>query len=191
MAVSVSGPGAGGVVERRIAAGSDDAEQRVSNGAIDLSSGDLELVFDGTRQQLVGLRFPNLQIPPGRTIQNAWIQFMTDETGGAAGTLTLHTEATANPGTFTSAANNVGARPRSSASVTWAPGAWNVVGEAGTLQRTPALNSVVQEAVNRPGWNAGNAIVFILSGTGTRWAETFEGRAAGAALLHVEFASGG
>jgi hypothetical protein len=36
----------------------------------------------------------------------------------------------------------------------------------------------------------GNAIVFLVSGSGERTAESFEGRASGAALLHVEYGPG-
>ena len=33
----------------------------------------------------------------------------------------------------------------------------------------------MQEIVNRAGWNSGNAMVFIITGTGVRTAESFEG----------------
>ena len=153
-----------------------------------LTGSDLELAVDGTRAQWVGLRFPNLSIPPGATIQNAWIQLMADEVGTAPVSLTIQGEASANAGGFTATSNNLGARPRTSAAVAWAPAAWNVVGEAGAAQRTPNLTSVVQEIVNRPGWSPGNAMAFIVSGSGTRVAESVEGKPAGAALLHVEYA---
>ncbi len=188
MAVSVIDPNAAGVVERRISAGSDDAEQRISNGAVSVTGSDLELAVDGTRAQWIGLRFPDLSIPPGVTIQNAWIQLMADEVGIAPVSLTIQGEASANATGFTATSNNVGARPRTGAAVAWAPDVWNSVGEAGAAQRTPNLTSVVQEIVNQPGWSPGNAMAFILGGSGTRTAESLEGKPAGAALLHVEYA---
>ena len=192
MAVNVLDPNAPGVIDRRITVGSDDAEQRLSNGAVALTSGDLNLAVDGTRAQLVGLRFPNLPIPAGATIQNAWLQFMTDEVDSSTVTpnLTIQIEATANPGTFTAASNNLGSRPRSGTSVAWSPPGWLLVREAGAAQRTPNLAALVREAVTRSGWVPGNAIVFFVSGTGERTAESFEGRASGAALLHVEYGPG-
>jgi hypothetical protein len=190
MVVSVLDPNAGGVIDQRLTVGSDDAEQRISNGAVALSGGDLNMGFDVTRAQLVGMRFQGLQIPAGATIQSAWIQFMTDEVGSSAASLTIQTEATVNPAAFTATANNIGARPRSAASVAWSPPAWTLVREAGAAQQTPSLVSLVQEAVNRPGWAPGNAMVFIVSGSGERTAESFEGRASGAALLHVEYGPG-
>jgi hypothetical protein len=64
------------------------------------------------------------------------------------------------------------------------------VGEAGLDQRTPDITSVVQEIVNRLGWVSGNSLAIIVSGTGARTAESFEGDSAGAPLLHVEYDPG-
>jgi hypothetical protein len=76
---------------------------------------------------------------------------------------------------------------RTAASVAWSPPAWSLVGESGAAQRTPDLTALVQEVVNRPGWDFGNAMVFLVSGSGTRTAESFDGSAASAPLLHVEY----
>jgi hypothetical protein len=46
---------------------------------------------------------------------------------------------------------------------------------------------VIQEIVNRPGWASGNSLVILISGTGKRVAESFNGDKTGAALLHVEY----
>jgi PKD repeat protein len=190
MAVSVLDPNAPGVIERRIGVGSDDAEQRIRNGAVDVTGGALEIVVASPGPQLVGLRFQDLQIPAGATIQNAWIQFTTRQVTTNAASITIQGEATANPPSFASTSNNIGARPRSAASVSWSPPGWSVVGASGTAQRTPTLTSLVQEAVNRTGWSPGNAMVFILSGSGTRTAEAFDRLPSGAPLLHVEYGPG-
>jgi hypothetical protein len=115
---------------------------------------------------------------------------MTSAVDSGAVALTIQIETTENPATFAATSGDLGARPRSAASVAWSPPPWTLVGEAGAAQRTPSLVDLVQEAVNGPGWAAGNAMVFILSGSGTHRAESFEGRAAGAALLHVEYGPG-
>jgi PKD repeat protein len=44
--------------------------------------------------------------------------------------------------------------------------------------------------VRRPGWASGNALVLIVNGTGHRTAYAFDGKAAGAPLLHVEYSTG-
>ena len=44
----------------------------------------------------------------------------------------------------------------------------------------------MQEIVNRGGWTAGNSMAFIITGTGVRTAESFDGLFA--PVLHVTFA---
>jgi hypothetical protein len=66
-----------------------------------------------------------------------------------------------------------------------------VVGEAGVDQRTEDVSTIIQEIVNRPGWASGNAVVLIITGNGTRWAESYNGDAAGAPMLHLEVEPGG
>jgi len=185
--VNVIDPTAAATVERRITVGSDDVEERISNGTMYLTGSDLELGADGANAQLLGLRFPNLAIPPGANIRAAWIQFMADETGASAASLTIQAEASANPVTFTAAVRDASNRPRTATAVAWTPASWDVVGAAGAAQRTADLAVLVQEQVNRPGWATGNAMVFLVTGTGTRTAEPFDGKVAGAPLLHVEY----
>ena len=170
----------------RITVGSDDVEESAT-GSFYGTSSDLELVYDGSNQ-LVGLRFPGLAVPVGARITDAWVQFEADEAQSEATALTIRAQAADNPPTFTSA-TKPSTRVRTSAAVTWAPPAWGVVGEAGPNQRTPTIASVVQEVVGRAGWRSGNALVLVVNGTGHRTARAVEGRPAGAALLHVEYAT--
>jgi hypothetical protein len=174
-------------IERRIAAASDDAEES-ANGKLSRDTGDLELVYDGGLQK-VGLRYTNVAIPAGATITRAWIQFEADEQQSELTSLLVQGEAADHPVTY-SQSNRVSTRLRTLAAAPWTPAAWTIVGEAGTDQRTPDLSAVVQEIVNRPGWASGSEMAFVITGTGHRTARSYEGRAAGAPLLHVEFASG-
>ncbi|MGH7731273.1 MAG: PKD domain-containing protein, partial [Candidatus Eiseniibacteriota bacterium] len=171
-------------VDRRIALGSDDAEEDTGTFP-NLASADLELVFD-TSLQTVGLRFTNVTVPQGATVTNAYIQFEADEVQSEATHLTFKAQAADNATTFTSGSGNISTRPRTTASASWSPVAWTVIGEQGANQRTPDLKAVIQEVVNRPGWASGNALAIIITGTGHRTARSFDGLAAGAALLHIE-----
>ena len=87
--------------------------------------------------------------------------------------------------TFTTATKNISSRPRTAASVSWTPVAWSIVQERGPNQQTPDLSGVLQEIVARPGWVSGHAIVVIVTGSGTRTAEAFNGTAP--PVLHVEY----
>ena len=175
------------IVESRVAASADDAEENTATGKVNRGSSDLELVDQGALFQLVGMRFNNLSIPQGATITNASIQFQTDETHSGATSLMIEGEATDNALTFTNANANISTRALTGATTDWAPAPWTTVGEAGTAQQTPNIAPIIQEIVERPGWSNGNALVVIISGIGRRTAESFNGDPAGAPVLHVEY----
>jgi hypothetical protein len=173
------------VLELRVATGPDDAEE-ASSGAVALSSTDLELVREST-DQTVGVRYVGVAIPQGATIMSAYLQFKADETSSEATALTLHGEDSDSAPAFTTATDNLSSRPRTLASVAWSPSPWLGVGEAAAPQRTPDIAAIVQEIVSRPGWSSGNALAILITGTGRRVAESYNGDPPGAPLLHVEF----
>jgi hypothetical protein len=177
--------GGAGTLDVRVAASADDAEEAQS-GAVDLTSSDLELTEDGTRVQTIGMRFALRSIPRGATIDHAWVQFQVDEATSAASSLTVRAQAADDAPPFTAASGNLSARP-TGRSIAWTPPAWPSVGAAGAAQRTPDLAGVLQEVVDRPGWDAGNAIAVLVRGSGVRTAESFDGTSAAAPLLHVEY----
>ncbi|MEZ4656466.1 MAG: hypothetical protein R2911_02735 [Caldilineaceae bacterium] len=176
------------VVDVQIATSTDDAEERVSTTKVSTNNPDLELVFDNGNEQVVGVRFPGINIPPSATIVSAYIQFTADETDAVATAVTIHGQAADNAGTFIPVKLNVSSRPRTSTSVLWTPPPWNTVGAAGPDERTPDLTAIVQEIVNRPGWTSGNALAFIFTGSGERTAEAYDVSPAGAARIHIEYA---
>ena len=176
------------VIEKAISAGPDDAEER-SNGQIYQRSTDLELVQDGDTQ-VVGLRFTSISIPQGAQVVNAYVQFQADETSSEATALSLTAQAADNAVGFSYNYKDISRRPRTSAVVSWSPGAWSAVGERGAAQRSPNLSALIQEVVNRPGWRSGNAMTLIMSGSGKRVAESYEGNVAAAPTLHLEFQGG-
>ncbi len=178
----------GGIIDIQIKSSSDDAEEKVGDGKVYLKSSDLELVVDGS-EQVVGMRFTDVEIPQGATITNAYIQFTTDETDAGSCSLTIKGEAVDNASTFLEENKNISNRERTTTSVTWAPPYWRTVGESGSKQQTPELKTVVQEIVNRSGWNSGNSLSIIISGTGVRTAESYNGSANDAAKLHVDYST--
>lgn len=160
------------VISIPIAGGVDDVEENLTNGVISTNSSDIELTYDGTTPQKVGLRFVNVPIPQGATIVSAAIQFMADETNDVATALTIKAQKTGNAPAFSTNSGNVSARTLTTASVNWNPPGWYVLQEAAAAQRTPELASVVQEVVSQGSWASNNAMVFVISGTGTRTAES-------------------
>ena len=174
-------------LEVRVSQSSDDAEQDASSGSMYLNSSDLELVNEpgGANLQEVGIRFQNVSIPQGATITAAYLEFETDETNSGSTSLTIHGEATNSAATFTTQSYNISNRAKTSASVAWNNiAAWSQVNQK---HQTPNLAAVVQEIVNRGGWSSGNSMAFIITGSGERTAESYNGEPANAPLLRVEY----
>lgn len=176
------------VLDIPIVAGADDAEEAAS-GSVARGNAKLELAYKGG-SQTVGLRFRSVSIPAGATIQQAYVQFAVAQATSTAVNLSVEGQAADDPGPFQATPFDISSRPRTAADVPWAPPEWTVVNQQGAAQRTPNLATVIQEIADRPGWNAGNDLVLILTGDG---APTF--RAAWAyngvgpePVLHVELA---
>ncbi|WP_417198165.1 T9SS type A sorting domain-containing protein [Bizionia sp.] len=170
------------LVEETIAVqnSSDDAEEEIASGLVHTASADLELIHDNG-DQLVGIRFENVQIPQGATLYRSYIQFQTAEvnTENDAAQIIINGELAVSSVTFTSNTNDISLRPLTANAIYWNGIAeWETVGEVGLNQRTPYLNNVIYEVISQNGWEAGNAMTFILSGSGLRIAESFDGIAA-------------
>jgi outer membrane protein assembly factor BamB len=164
--------------------GSDDAEEN-EKGQVDLTSSDLEFVEDrGT--QIVGMRFNKLNLPRNATIRKAFIQFACDEPSTSRTTLIIAAEKSANAERFKADSHDISSRDRTTAETSWQPAAWPRVGEAGIGQRTPDLSAIIREVVSLPDWKPGNSLTFLISGSGKRVAESFNGDGKLAPRLFVE-----
>jgi Glycosyl hydrolase catalytic core/Concanavalin A-like lectin/glucanases superfamily/Putative Ig domain len=175
------------IASASVSHGTNDAEQAAS-GAVTLNSSDLELVNDGAAgDQIVGLRFENFALPVGAVIASASLQFSADEAQSETTALTLRAQAAGFAPGFTTSANNLGARPLTTASVAWSPAAWATVGERGPLQRTPDLAALVGEVIAHPGWTNGSALAFLITGTGHRTADAADEAGGVPAALTVNY----
>jgi len=144
---------------------SDDAEQE--DDAMDaLYDDDLDMGWEGDPTKLhivtAGLRFQNIYIPKGATIDSAYILFCSHEGKGAEDTakITIVGEASDNAATY-DLDHLITDRPATAASVSW------VVAEEWELwhfYRTPDLKGIIQEIVNRSGWQMGNALSITCKG---------------------------
>ncbi len=160
---------------------SDDAEEinAVLGGGPeidDLNDDDLDVGWEGEPDDLniatIGLRFQNIDIPQGETIDEAYIEVVSHEVKYADDTakITITAEATDSAVTFDEV-NLISARTKTTASVYW-----EVTEEWGlwTTEKTPDLSTIVQEIVERPGWESGNAIAFIWEGEQQSQTEDYE-----------------
>jgi len=173
-------------IQTQISSASDDAEERIKSGEIGINSSDLELIEDH-ESQIVGLRFQNIAIPKGATITKAYIQFTVDEKNSEPTTLNIATELNANPLTFSYNNQDISSRITSSP-ITWnAIPAWSILHEQGQAQQTPNLSDIIQEVINLEEWHSGNALAFIISGTGKRVAKSYNGKKSSAPILSITY----
>lgn len=173
----------------QIVEGNDDAKQfENSQGWMNLD-GTIIYMTQSPSSEYVGLRFQGIDIPQGATINNAYIQFTNGSPSESAGdcNLLFQGENVGHAAPYTpSIANNIYDRATTIASVPWVPYDWTVEDDAGILQQSPDLTSIVQEIVNRPDWVTGNAMSFIISGTGTRVIRSFDNDPGQAAKITIE-----
>ena len=115
-------------------------------------------VGGGGSAYVSGLRFDHLNIPQGATIVDARIRLRyADWSRGLPVALTLHAEASDHAQDFSDAHPLANERPLTEASTSWTidttPEGWF---------DSPDLVPLVQEVVNRPGWQPGNALALLV-----------------------------
>ncbi|MGW8123325.1 SdrD B-like domain-containing protein [Roseivirga echinicomitans] len=140
------------------------SEQNISSGNIDLTSSDIELVYDSYNgDQIIGIRFPNVMIAQGADIGNAYVQFEADGATSGALTVRIEGELSTNAGALTTSSYNVSSRTRTVQFKNWSPPAWSD-NDRGSAQRTVNVADIIEEIVGQVGWSSGNSIVLIFSG---------------------------
>lgn len=176
-----------------IANATDDMEEFIDGaklGQLDIGSSDLEMVNESGGNQIIGLRFNGITAQKNAVIKSAYIQFAADETHADPTSLIIHGQASDNAVTFDSS-NKVVTRPKTAASVAWnAIPAWTADAVPSAAEQTPDLKAVLQEIVSRSGWAAGNSAVFLVTGTGKRVADSYDGSVDRAAKLIYSFEGG-
>jgi len=124
-------------------------------------------------------------VPADARIVSAYVQFQVDEVSTGRAALTVKGLDSDSAARFTATRESISSRDRTTASVAWHPPPWPEVERQGADQRTPDLSEVVQEIVDRPGWETGNALGLVITGEGRRTARSFE--TGPPAILHVEY----
>lgn len=170
-------------LELPIKVAADDVEE-TADGSLDGGSSDLEIVDESTNQ-VIGLRFQDVSVPKGAKIIDAYVQFTVDEIKNSKNSenfnVNIQAEDTDNstPYEYNEAVlKAVSSRNRTKTTVEWKDiPKWEAEQLRGVEQRTPDISSLIQEIVNKEGWESGNALSLILSGSGTRTAEAHEGAA--------------
>ena len=170
-------------VTRVVPNSASDAEEQ-STGSYYNNSTVLELgeKTPGDIQQ-TGLRFSSVAIPANANITSAKLEFVAVTNQSGTASLTVRGDKEANAPEFTSSYSRISARPRTTAVTNWAPSAWT----SGNTYSTVDFRAVAQELVNQSSWTSGNAMAFIIAGTGLRKAVSYDQSSTLAPKLYVTY----
>jgi len=179
-----------GCTEKRIVArvnsGRNDAEEK-NYARTATGSPDLEIFNDGGKNQTIGLRFTEINLPANAEIVDARIEFEGDGPSWGNVSGRIFGERTDNPRSFSNWWRNIRNRPKTSVSVNWN----NIpaVNRNETLT-SPNIAPIVQNIIARSGWRSGNAMVFILENNGSnglRDTKSYERSASAAPKLTITY----
>ena len=161
-----------------------------TNGVVSLLSDDLELGTDTGVEQVMGLRFANVQVPKDAVILDTRVQFTQKEDKNVEPFgVVIRAEASGLAASFSRNLFDVSSRTGTVASVLWTNvPAWTAHRESGTNQQTPNLAALVREVLARTNWLTGNPLVFLLIGQGCRTALSYDGYAAQSPRLDITYA---
>jgi hypothetical protein len=144
---------------------SDDAEQE--NDAMDkLYDDDLDAGWEGAPEDqnimVIGLRFQNISIPKGATIDSAFISGYSHENKSTSdlAKITIAGELSGFPETFNLDAL-ITDRPKTNSKLLWTVAEdwemWQPV-------RTPDIKDIIQEIISQESWSTGNPVSLFLMG---------------------------
>ncbi|MDR2903234.1 MAG: hypothetical protein LBU77_01825 [Clostridiales bacterium] len=112
-------------------------------------------------KNVTGLRFPNMNLPAGAEITDAYIEMTVAWAGNAASNMKIWAQK-GNAAVYSTAAYNITDRTYGAYSVNWTQSRMTTIG---TVLRTPNLRDLIDE--NRlSGWQSGQAMAFMVDGDG-------------------------
>ena len=142
-------------------------------------------LFLGTHR-ISALRFP-LSVPAGATVTSAHLQLRAAAPFSQYALFAVQAAALDDAPFLTGVPFELSSLPRTSASVEWLVEPWTYTGGSGAAERSPDLAQVIQEVVDRPGYQPGRSLLLLVSGVGNRRALSYAGPDSNASRLVVEY----
>ncbi len=178
-------------IDIRITDKTQDTEEKVSNGSMDNNDGALNIVYERNNKQIIGLRFENITIPKGSTINNAYIEFVAKNNDRNSASFSVSAESSDNAGLFTKTDFDLSGRNQTASRYNWDNVPKWIKDEK---YQTGDLSALVQEVTDRNGWEYDNDIAFMIEagnscvdGDCLRRARSRDDSSTGQPLLHIEF----
>jgi hypothetical protein len=119
----------------------------------------------------IGLRYLNVPIPLGSTINSAAIQFTSFSANAKPDKLWIRGVMDPSPQAFSPEPFNISNRPLSESFVRWDVQEWQAF-IPGPAQKTPNLKVVIQDMIDQPGYAQNKPMAFVIRGGFTLAADT-------------------
>ncbi len=172
----------------QVNSGEDDVEEMIMDSLIytnndSLNMDSLNMIGDTNTICAVGIRITNITIPQNAIITDAYLEFVADKSNAQPTSLTISAEATGDAGPISIDTIALTSKAKTTA-VDWSDvDAWI----AGNTYFSTDISPVIQELVDRGDWQSGNAMTFIIEGTGIRTPKSYEGDTILAPKLNVMY----
>jgi len=175
-------PSEQGPITVTVAEGSDDSFEKTYNSTNNAASKGI-LIGKG---YLAGFRFPDVRIPAGSGITHATLLLHCYAGESRDINVRYRGEAAAVSAPFASATGDISGRDQTRAEISERAPAWSL----DTANASPDLKEIVQEIIDQPGWQSGNALSLFLEDIDSnkyRNVRAFENDPARAAVLKIEY----
>ena len=136
----------------------------------------------------LGVRFPNVTVPQGATINSATLTVnVPSTTADTPNGVTWYGELATNAAAFTTTASDITNRALTSATLVWSGS------DIGAGDKALTVTSIVQEIVNQGGWASGNAMALLLYGVSscTIQITSYDTSTTLCARLAIDYTAGG
>ncbi|MFY0675245.1 MAG: hypothetical protein JXQ87_17755 [Bacteroidia bacterium] len=143
-------PYIGGTVQIDLTPSNNRDAHENSSGTVDRSGTSLDF-----GEKHVGISFRSATIPSGATIEEAYFEVESNGTYTTQTSVLIYGEDVNDGSAFRTQTDNISNRTKTSASVAWVMPYWN---GSDIRHQSPDISAIVQEIVDRSGWNTGNDI---------------------------------
>ena len=178
------------IVTYQIITGRNDARENDA-GVMGINFSDL--LFGNIRRWQF-MRLINIEIPQGATINSAYLKLYSFSSGYTSGNLTIaiYAEKSVNGLILTSAhgatTSEISGRARTTQTINWINPAFTA---PSTQYASPDIKAIIQEIINQPAWQKGNAINIITDcgAAAAGWRDTwaFDGNPSKSAVLEIDY----
>jgi len=141
------------------------------------------------------VRFRNVHVPPGATIESARLIMHAAAVNGESADFSINGELTPNSEAFTGENNDIGARTPTLATTTWPVESWDAVGNE---QTSVPINNIISEITSQSDWCGGNALTLMIDGSSGssgssvhRFAQSVERDPTNAPALEIVYSTDG